>query len=435
MRSRRSEKESMYNQEIIEKLGPAFAEAFGEGGAAEAACYFAPGRANLIGEHIDYNGGCVLPCSLAMGTYAAARKRPDRVLRFFSVNFPGDGVVCSSLDDLRPLEDHSWTAYIKGVIWALGNRGIELDCGMDMVICGDMPDGAGLSSSASLEVLAGFVIGDLFGLPLEKRELAVCCQEAERGYVGVDCGIMDQFACAAGREGCAMVLDTVSLECRYVPLDFPEIGLVITNTNRKHDLRTSAYNERRQQCAEALEVVRRCGMVPEVARQGSETLEVAGRCTAAPEIAQQCGNFQALCDVTPAEFAAMESAFDDPVLLRRARHAVRENDRVRQAAEALKNGQIEILGKLMNESHRSLKEDFEVSCRELDILAETAQELPYVLGSRMMGGGFGGCTISLVRKDALDEFKQTLREVYREQTGIECTFYEASPGGGPARVR
>jgi len=404
MRSRRSERESMYNQEIIEKLGPAFAEAFGEGGAAEAAYYFAPGRANLIGEHIDYNGGHVLPCSLTMGTYAAVRKRPDRVIRFFSLNFPGDGVVCSSLDDLRPLEDHSWTAYIKGVIWALGNRGIELDRGMDMVICGDLPDGAGLSSSASLEVLAGFVIEDLFDLPLAERELAVCCQEAERGYVGVDCGIMDQFACAAGREGCAMVLDTVSLDCRYVPLDFPEIGLAITNTNRKHDLRTSAYNERRQQCAEALGIVRRCG------------------------------EFQALCDVTPAEFAAMESAFDDPVLLRRARHAIRENDRVRQAAEALKNGQIEALGKLMNESHRSLKEDFEVSCRELDILAETAQELPYVLGSRMMGGGFGGCTISLVRKDALDEFKKTLREVYREQTGIECTFYEASPGGGPAKL-
>ncbi|MBQ6370714.1 MAG: galactokinase [Firmicutes bacterium] len=414
----------MYNQEIIEKLGPAFAEAFGEGGAAEAAYYFAPGRANLIGEHIDYNGGHVLPCSLTMGTYAAVRKRPDRVIRFFSLNFPGDGVVCSSLDDLRPLEDHSWTAYIKGVIWALGNRGIELDCGMDMVICGDLPDGAGLSSSASLEVLAGFVIGDLFDLPLAERELAVCCQEAERGYVGVDCGIMDQFACAAGREGCAMVLDTVSLDCRYVPLDFPEIGLVITNTNRKHDLRTSAYNERRQQCAEALEVVRRCGEAPELAE----------RCAEAPEVVRRCGEFQALCDVTPAEFAAMESAFDDPVLLRRARHAIRENGRVRQAAEALKNGQIEALGKLMNESHRSLKEDFEVSCRELDILAETAQELPYVLGSRMMGGGFGGCTISLVRKDALDEFKKTLREVYREQTGIECTFYEASPGGGPAKL-
>lgn len=391
----------MNNQKIINKLGPAFAKVFGSG---ETACFFAPGRANLIGEHVDYNGGCVLPYSLEMGTYAAVRKRPDRMLRFCSINFPENGVVCSSLDDLRPLEDNSWTAYIKGVIWALGNRGMDIDGGLDMVVCGDLPNGAGLSSSASLEVLAGSVLRDLYDLPLSVQDIALCGQEAEREYVGVDCGIMDQYACAAGRDGCAMYLDTVTLDCRYVPLDFPEIALVITNTNRKHDLRTSAYNERRQQCAEALRIL------------------------------QQFGDFQTLCSLSPGQLAAVESVFDDPVLLRRARHAVSEQDRVRRAAESLEKGQIETLGRLMNDSHRSLRDDFEVSCRELDILAETAQEFPYVLGSRMMGGGFGGCTISLVRKDALPEFKSNLQEIYRKHVGIECTFYEVSPGGGPARI-
>ena len=391
----------MNNQKTINKLGPAFAKVFGSG---ETACFFAPGRANLIGEHVDYNGGCVLPYSLEMGTYAAVRKRPDRMLRFCSINLPKTGVVCSSLDDLRPLEDNSWTAYIKGVIWALGNRGMDIDGGLDMVVCGDLPNGAGLSSSASMEVLAGSVLRDLYDLPLSVQDIALCGQEAEREYVGVDCGIMDQYACAAGRDGCAMYLDTVTLDCRYVPLDFPEIALVITNTNRKHDLRTSAYNERRQQCAEALRIL------------------------------QQFGDFQTLCSLSPGQLAAVESVFDDPVLLRRARHAVSEQDRVRRAAESLEKGQIETLGRLMNDSHRSLRDDFEVSCRELDILAETAQEFPYVLGSRMMGGGFGGCTISLVRKDALPEFKSNLQEIYRKHVGIECTFYEVSPGGGPARI-
>ena len=391
----------MHNQEIINKLGPAFAKVFGNG---ETACFFAPGRANLIGEHVDYNGGCVLPYSLEMGTYAAVRKRPDRMLRFCSINAPETGVICSSLDDLRPLEDNSWTAYIKGVIWALGNRGMDIDGGMDMVVCGDLPNGAGLSSSASLEVLAGSVLRDLYDLTLSVQDIALCGQEAEREYVGVDCGIMDQYACAAGRDGCAMYLDTVSLDCRYVPLDFPEIALVITNTNRKHDLRTSAYNERRQQCAEALRIL------------------------------QQFGDFQTLCSLSPGQLAAVESAFDDPALLRRARHAVSEQDRVRRAAESLEKGQIETLGRLMNDSHRSLRDDFEVSCRELDILAETAQEFPFVLGSRMMGGGFGGCTISLVRKDALAEFNNNLQKIYREHVGIECTFYEAIPGGGPTRI-
>lgn len=392
----------MYNKEIIEQLKPAFAEAFGD--ADGAVCYFAPGRANLIGEHIDYNGGCVLPCSLTMGTYAAVRKRPDRMLRFCSMDYPVAGVVTSSLDDLRPLQDDSWTAYCKGVIWAMQQRGFRFECGMDLLLRGDLPTGAGLSSSASVEVLTGFILKDRYELPLSERDLAVFGQKAEREYVGVDCGIMDQFACAAGREGHAMYLDTASLDCRYVPLDFPEISLVITNTNRKHDLRTSAYNERRQQCAQALRLV------------------------------QRFGDYPALCSVSPQQLESMKDAFDDPVLLRRARHAVTENDRVRRAAEALENGRIDILGKLMDESHSSLKDDYEVSCRELDILAETAQGHPGVLGCRMMGGGFGGCTITLVRKDALEGFEEALQEIYQERTGIECTFYEASPGGGPARV-
>ena len=392
----------MNDLKMISELKDAFREVYGD--AEGASFYFAPGRANLIGEHIDYNGGHVLPCALAMGTYAAVRKRSDRGLRFYSVNFRQDGVITGSLDDLRPLEDDTWAAYMKGVIWALERRGAAPDRGLDIVLYGDLPGGAGLSSSASVEVLTGWILKDLFDLPLSVTDIAVCGQEAERGYIGVDCGIMDQYACAAGREGYAMDLDTADLGCRYVPLSLPGIDLLITNTNIKHDLRSSAYNERRQQCAAALEILR------------------------------EHGSFASLCSVDPEEFTALEGIFDDPVLQKRARHAVMENDRVRQAAEALQKGQIETLGRLMNASHRSLKEDFEVSCCELDILAETAQMLPGVLGSRMMGGGFGGCTISLVRRDHLDAFKETLRRVYLEKTGITCTFYSVSPGGGPKKL-
>ncbi|MBQ9060660.1 MAG: galactokinase [Firmicutes bacterium] len=392
----------MNHQEISKKLKPAFGRLFGD--TDGAAGYFAPGRANLIGEHIDYNGGCVLPCALTMGTWAVVRKRRDRMLRFYSLNFPGAGVIRSSLDDLRPLEDDSWSAYIKGVIWALKQRGFGIDWGLDLVLWGDLPGGAGLSSSASLEVLAGFCLKDIHGLPLTALDLAVIGQEAERDYVGVECGIMDQFASAAGRQGKAMLLDTASMDCRYVPLDLPEHALVITNTNVKHDLLDSPYNERRKQCQQALQLVR------------------------------QFGDRPSLCSVKPQQLETMKAAFDDPIIWRRARHAVSENERVKLAAEALQKGDLKELGRLLNQSHRSLKEDFQVSCRELDILAETAQGLPDVLGSRMMGGGFGGCTISLVRREGLDGFRKTLGQIYREQTGIECTFYEVGPGGGPERI-
>ena len=381
----------MHNQEIINKLGPAFAKVFGSG---ETACFFAPGRANLIGEHVDYNGGCVLPYSLEMGTYAAVRKRPDRMLRFCSINFPENGVVCSSLDDLRPLEDNSWTAYIKGVIWALGNRGMDVDGGMDMVVCGDLPNGAGLSSSASLEVLAGSVLRDLYDLPLSVQDIALCGQEAEREYVGVDCGIMDQFASAMGREDMAMLLDTDTLDCEFVPVGDKQI--VVVNSGVKHSLAGSEYNKRRRECERA---------------------------------AGELG-VSRLCTLGVGELESKSGLITDRTVLKRARHAVFENNRTRLASEALKNSDYITFGRLMNESHISLRDDYEVSCEELDLLAETAWGIDGVYGARMTGGGFGGCTVNLMEGDAVNKFERVISDAFGARYGRRPEMYFVRAGQG-----
>ena len=404
----------------------------------ENGCFFAPGRINLIGEHIDYNGGHVLPCSLTMGTYAAVRKRSDRRLRMYSVNFPEEGVAEQELDavhapdsdaacaasgapdphapdsdavcaapDIQTAHDgyrqgghHSWTSYLTGVMQVFAEKGMRMDTGLDIVIGGDLPSGAGLSSSASLEVLTGRILRDLYGFPVSEEEIARNGQRAEQQHVGVNCGIMDQFACAVGRKGYAIELDTVSLAYRHIPLPAENVSFVLTNTNVKHDLRTSAYNQRRQECAEALRLLN----------------ERAGGAGAIPS----------LCALTPAEFETLCDGINDPVLRRRAAHAVYENDRVKRAVDALTKSDLTTFGQLLNESHRSLRDDYEVSCYELDVLAETAQGIPGALGSRMMGGGFGGCTISLVTRDALGPFRQAIEKVYLQKTGKECSVITVS---------
>ena len=362
--------------------------------------YFAPGRVNLIGEHTDYNGGHVFPCALSYGTYAAAAKRSDRKLRFCSVNMKG-GIIESSIDDFFPLEDKSWTTYPKGVMWAFKNSGYKMDCGLDIVIGGDIPAGAGLSSSAALEVLTGVMLRDMFGFDISNQEIALLGQKAENHYCGLNCGIMDQFASAMGRKDHAIFLDTSDLSFQYVPFVLHDEVLIITNTNKKHSLKDSAYNDRRRECGEALEALRKVT------------------------------DAEALCDLSPEDFEGNKDAIKDPVCLRRARHAVYENRRTIEGVRALEAGDLEEFGRLMNASHVSLRDDYEVSCRELDILAETAWEIPGVLGSRMTGGGFGGCTVSIVKKEAADEFCRVVGETYREKAGFDCTFYLVSPGGGP----
>ncbi|ETP72344.1 galactokinase [Lachnospiraceae bacterium JC7] len=381
-----------------------FAEKFGDGNTEGVKCYFAPGRVNLIGEHTDYNGGHVFPCALTIGTFAAARKRSDRKLRFYSVNLDRTGVVETSLDDFAPLKENGWTSYPKGVMWAFEKRGFRMDTGLDIVINGNIPNGSGLSSSASLEVLTGFILRDLYGFEVSNVDLAVIGQDAENNYCGMNCGIMDQFASSMGKEDNAIFLDCATLKYEYAPVVLNGMKLVVTNTNKKHKLVGSAYNDRRNECEKAREIL----------------AEVAG--------------IKELGELSNEDFEKYKDAIKDPIVLKRAKHAVYENNRTLVAVEALKKGDIEEFGKLMNASHVSLRDDFEVTCEELDILAEEAWKIPGVLGSRMTGGGFGGCTVSIVKDEAIPEFKKQVGEAYKARVGYDCTFYEVSIGDGPREI-
>ncbi|MGN8817068.1 galactokinase [Oribacterium sp. HCP28S3_H8] len=380
----------------------AFLEKFGD--TEGVRCYFAPGRVNLIGEHTDYNGGHVFPCALTIGTYAAVRKRADRNVRFYSVNLSKSGVIERSLDAFQPLKEDSWTAYPMGVMWAFEKRGFQIPVGLDIVVNGNIPNGSGLSSSASLEVLTGYVLKEEFGFPVSLVELAKIGQDAENNYCGMNCGIMDQFASAMGKKDNAIFLDCATLDYEYAPVVLDGMKLVVTNTNKKHKLVGSAYNDRRRECEEAREI-----------------------------LADACG-IKTLGDLSNEEFEKYKDAIKDPVVRKRAKHAVYENNRAIRAVAELKAGHIEEFGRLMNASHVSLRDDFEVSCEELDILAEEAWKVPGVLGSRMTGGGFGGCTVSIVKDEAIPDFKQKVGDAYKKRVGYDCTFYVVSIGDGPEEV-
>lgn len=388
---------------MTEKLMETFQNLFGADG--DIRTYFAPGRVNLIGEHTDYNGGHVFPCALTLGTYAVARKRDDRVLRFYSENFASLGVIETSLDDLVPDEKADWTNYPKGVMWTFEKRGYKLPQGLDIAIYGDIPNGSGLSSSASLEVLTGIVLKDMFEFDeITMPEIAQIGQYSENNFNGCNCGIMDQFASAMGKKDNAIFLDTNTLEYEYAPVVLPDAKIVITNSKVKHSLVDSAYNDRRSECETALEELK--AEMPIVT----------------------------LGDLTEAEFEAHKDTIKDPVRQLRAKHAVYENQRTIRAVAALKANNIEEFGKLMNESHVSLKNDYEVSCEEIDILVDLAWEIPGVIGSRITGGGFGGCTVSIVKNDAVDTFIEKVGNGYKEQTGNTAEFYVVEVGDGAHRL-
>ncbi|MDO5589954.1 MAG: galactokinase [Lachnospiraceae bacterium] len=388
---------------MTEKLTNTFHELFGAEG--DIRTYFAPGRVNLIGEHTDYNGGHVFPCALTLGTYAVARKREDRVLNFYSENFSSLGVIKTSLDDLVPDKKAGWTNYPKGVMWAFEKRGYKLTHGLDIAIYGDIPNGSGLSSSASLEVLTGIVLKDMFGFDsLSMAEIAQIGQYSENNFNGCNCGIMDQFASAMGKKDNAIFLDTNTLEFEYAPVALPDAKIVITNSKVKHSLVDSAYNDRRNECETALEELK--AVLP----------------------------IKTLGDLSEEEFEAHKNAIKDPVRTLRAKHAVYENQRTIRAVEALKANNIEEFGKLMNASHVSLKNDYEVSCEEIDVLVDLAWKIPGVIGSRITGGGFGGCTVSIVKNDAVDTFIETVGNGYKEQTGHTAEFYVVEVGDGAHRL-
>ena len=389
--------------EMKETILKTFAEVFGDAEGTKA--YFAPGRVNLIGEHTDYNGGHVFPCALTIGTYGVARKRNDNKLRFYSMNFGHLGVIESSLEDLVPSKEAGWTNYPKGVIWAFGEKGMKVTSGMDLLLNGNIPNGSGLSSSASLEVLTGVILTDLFEIKdLSMTDLALIGQYSENNFNGCNCGIMDQFAVAMGKKDHAIFLDTSDLSYEYAPCILDGAKIVITNSKVKHSLVDSAYNDRRNECAAALKALQ------------SEL------------------DIQALGDLTPEEFEAHKSLIKDEIQLQRAKHAVYENQRTIDAVTALKAGDIERFGKLMNQSHISLRDDYDVSCEEIDILVDLAWKIPGVLGSRITGGGFGGCTVSIVKDESVDTFIETIGKTYLEKVGHEAEFYTVDIGDGASRL-
>lgn len=376
-----------------------FAEVFG--GQEGAHAFFAPGRVNLIGEHTDYNGGHVFPCALTIGTYAVARKREDRKLRFYSMNFDRLGIIESSLDDLKPHKEAGWTNYPKGVMWAFEERGMKIPCGLDILLNGNIPNGSGLSSSASVEVVTGYILKSLFGFDVTNQDLALIGQYSENNFNGVNCGIMDQFAIAMGKKDHAIFLDTSDLSYEYAPIKLDGAKIVISCSNKKRGLGSSKYNERRAECEAALKDLQ--------AGAGIETLG----------------------DLNEEEFEQMKMSIKDMDGRRRAKHAVYENQRTIKAVEALKKNDITLFGKLMNESHVSLRDDYEVTGDELDALVDAAWKVDGVIGSRMTGAGFGGCTVSIVKDEAVDTFIEQVGAEYKEKIGYAADFYVVDIGDGP----
>ena len=388
---------------MLEKLLQKFKELYGEDG--ELRTYFAPGRVNLIGEHTDYNGGHVFPCALTLGTYAVVRSRGDRVLRFYSMNFDSFGIVETSLDELIPNQAAAWTNYPKGVIWAFEKRGMKLGHGFDIAIYGDIPNGSGLSSSAPLEVLTGVILKDIYGFAEASMiDIALIGQDAENNFNGCNCGIMDQFASAMGKKDHAIFLDTNDLHYEYAPVKLPDARIVITNSKVKHSLVDSAYNDRRNECETALKELK------------------------------AVTDIKALGELTEEQFEEHKDAIKDPVRQKRAHHAVYENQRTIRAARALEKNDITLFGQLMNASHISLRDDYEVSCKEIDILVELAWKTEGVIGSRITGGGFGGCTVSIVKNDAVDTFVQEIGKAYFDKVGHEAEFYVVDIGDGARRL-
>jgi galactokinase len=385
-----------------EKLQAKFIEIFGEGG--EFQTFFAPGRVNLIGEHTDYNGGHVFPCALTIGTYAVARKNEDKTLRFYSMNFEDLGVINSSIEGIEKKKEDNWANYPKGVIWALQQKGYEIPVGMDVLYFGNIPNSSGLSSSASLEVLTGFIMKEFFGLTFDMVELSLLSQFAENQFIGVNCGIMDQFAIAMGKKDSAIFLDTSNLHYEYAPIQLQGVKIVICNSNKKRGLGESKYNERRSECEEALAEL------------------------------QKVKPIASLGELTEEEFELYQNEITNPICRKRAKHAVYENQRTLKAIDALKANNIAEFGQLMNASHVSLRDDYEVTGVELDTLVQTAWKQNGVIGSRMTGAGFGGCTVSLVKEDCVEEFIQQVGAVYEEKVGYPAEFFVVEVGDGPVKL-
>lgn len=383
----------------IEVLKARFVEKYGPGSVQG---FFAPGRVNLIGEHTDYNGGFVLPCALSFGNYCLIRKTDRPYVRFSSLNMNFETEV--SVENLDKPVGREWVNYPVGVFAQFLKKGVRFTQGADMLFYGDVPAGAGLSSSAALEVVTAVAINDVYGTGYSEIELVKMAQKAEHEFAGVMCGIMDQFASALGKEGHAVYLNCDTLEFELVPLTLEGVKIVIANTNSPHKLDSGKYNER------------------------------VGECHAAVVAIQPYKPINQLADITVEEFSRLSVHIQDSTVMRRARHVVTEIERTRAAVEFLKAGDIQAFGKLMIASHNSLRDDYEVTGPELDAMVESSLGIEGVLGSRMTGGGFGGCTVSLVKDEAIEEFISHAAAGYKERTGLTPAFYVAETSDGGKRI-
>ncbi|MGM0341456.1 galactokinase [Enterococcus sp. AZ007] len=387
--------------EIKRELNTKFAEIFGP---HETTQYFSPGRINLIGEHTDYNGGHVFPASITYGTYGVAAPREDKKILVYSTNFEDIGVITFDIDKLDYDKKDNWANYVKGMVLKLKEAGHLIDHGFELLVEGTIPNGAGLSSSASLELLVGVVLEDLFTLDTDRLELVQTGKKVENEFIGVNSGIMDQFAIGFGAVDQAILLDTNTLKYEMVPVKLDGYAVVIMNTNKRRELADSKYNERRSECEEALARL------------------------------QKNLTIQSLGDLDEETFEANIDLIGEDTLIRRARHAVTENQRTLEAKAELEKGQLEAFGKLLNASHYSLRHDYEVTGVELDTLVDAAQAQAGVLGARMTGAGFGGCAIALVKEEAIPSFKNNVYDEYMNVVGYAPDFYVAHIGSGATKI-
>ena len=387
--------------EQIKKLMNSFEKHFV---TAPSDSFFAPGRINLIGEHTDYNGGYVFPCAITIGTYAVAAKNDTKIMRLFSENFPEIGILSFDVEDGTYNKENGWANYAKGVVKFLKEAGHDIHEGIDIVIEGNIPNGSGLSSSASLELLIGVLLENMCHLTLERLDLIQIGKKVENEFMGVNSGIMDQFAVGMGEKDTALLLDTNTLEYEKVPVELGNHVIVIMNTKKRRELVDSKYNERRSECETALTEL------------------------------QSKLDIQSLGELNEATFTENIDLISNDVLVKRARHAVTENQRTIKAAEKLKEGNLESFGELMNQSHISLRDDYAVTGKELDTLVEAAWSQPGVLGARMTGAGFGGCAIAIVEKDSTNDFISQVGNHYEKEIGYPAEFYIAEIGDGAKKL-
>ncbi|HYW94730.1 MAG TPA: galactokinase [Bacteroidales bacterium] len=387
----------MKMNELLER----FIELYGDNTTSATEMYFSPGRVNLIGEHTDYNGGYVFPCALDFGTYLVIRKNGMDRFRFATTNFDDRGEI-NIITELEKKDNH-WYNYPLGVIDQFRKQGARFE-GLDFLFSGEIPNGAGLSSSASIETVTAFALNEIFNLDNSRLDIVKLSQKAENQFVGVNCGIMDQFAVTMGKANHAIFLNCATLDYELVPLIMDGHKLIISNTNKRRGLADSKYNERRTECETAVDML------------GN---------------AQEMEN---LSQINFARFIELKDEISSETVYRRARHVISENKRVLDAIGALKNNDLVFFGKLMNASHDSLRDDYEVTGEELDTLVEEARKIPGVLGSRMTGAGFGGCTVSLVEDDVIEQFKKVVGENYKQRTGLTADFYIAGVGDGTKKI-